>query len=376
MHVLMISPSFYPIEGGTETMVQNISTAIKDLGVEVDIMTFNMDQKWHPRWSGAVENRNNLKIFKIPGFNWLPFINHSPRITSKLNVIPGRFTHMLKEYDVLHFHEAEFSFPFFSFFVKKRKILHLHAIDFDYFNRYHFSRLLLKNTVDMYLSLTNKMKEELIALGVAEQKINVLPNAIDTKIFQSGGKKNENTLLYVGRIVPEKGLHVLLRSLKYVNHSVTLTIIGPSGWDLNYCQNIFRLIEIENQRGKHVIQYIGGFAPNHPELIAQYQQASIFILPSFREAFGVVLLEAMACETPVIATQTGGVPEIVRNGENGILVSVNNYIELARAIDYLLDNEDIRLKLGKQACAMVKESYSIDVVANRLYDIYQKIICA
>jgi glycosyltransferase involved in cell wall biosynthesis len=373
MRVLMVTPSFYPIEGGTETMVRNLSIELKKVGVHADILTFNMDRKWDPKWRKKIEKIEGVTVFRVPALNWLP-IKHSPRITSKINLIPGRFTHLMKEYDIIHFHEAEFSFPFFSYFVKKPKILHLHGIRLDYFKRYHFSRFLLKTAADLYLSLTEQMKNELIALGIPKDKIELLPNAVDPQIFQAKGKKMDNKLLYVGRIDPGKGLQILLKSLKYVNNSVHLEIIGPPGWSSDYYQNVLRLIEIENRRGIHKIRYLGRVNPNQASLIESYQNASILVLSSFYEAFGVVILEAMACKTPVISTPTGGTKELIKHGENGLLVSINNPIELAAGINYLLEKKDVRIKFGNAGRKLVIEKFSFDVVIKKLCKIYEKFV--
>ena len=371
MRVLMVTPSFYPIEGGTETMVRNLSIELNKVGVHVDIMTFNMDRKWNPKWRKKIEKLDGITVFKVPALNWLP-IKHSPRITFGINLIPGRFTHLMKEYDIIHFHEVEFSFPFFSFFVKKPKILHLHGIRFDYFKRYHLSRFILKTAADLYLSLSKQMKNELITLGIPKDKIVCFPNAVDSKIFQPKEKKMDNTIRYVGRIAPRKGLHVLLKSLNYIKNSVDLEIIGPPGWNQDYYQNILRLIEIENRRGKHKIRYLGRV--DQTSLIEGYQKASIFVLPSLFEPFAVVLLEAMACETPVISTYTGGTPEIIKNGENGILVPVNNPNKLAEAINYLLENKDVRIKFGKAGRKWVTENLSIEVSIKKLCKIYETML--
>jgi glycosyltransferase involved in cell wall biosynthesis len=364
----MVTPSFHPIKGGTETVVHNLSIELNKVGVHVDIMTFNMDRKWHPKWKRTIEEIDGITVFRVPALNWLPIVN-SPRIKLGINLIPGRFRHLMKEYDIIHFHEAEFSFPFFSYFIGKPKILHLHGIKFDYFKRYHLSRFILKTTADLYLSITKQMKSELIMLGIPKNKIVYFPNAVDSKIFHPREDKMDNTILYVGRITPDKGLHVLLKSLKYIKNHVNLEIIGPIDWNIDYYQNILRLIKNENQRGKHKIRYLGDV--DQATLLAEHQKASIFVLPSFFEPFGIVLLEAMACETPVIATRTGGIPEIVKNGENGILVPVNDPLKLAKAIDYLLENKDARIKFGKAGRKWVTENFSIEVLVKRLCKIYE-----
>jgi glycosyltransferase involved in cell wall biosynthesis len=367
----MIPPAFYPIKGGTETMVRNLTIELNEIGVHTDVMTFNQDQKFKPKWKAKIERIDGFTVFKIPGINLLPGGRRS-RITLGVNLIPGRFSHLLKQYDIIHFHEQEFSFPLFSYFVKKPKILHLHGIRSDYFKRYHLSRFLLKTVADLYLSLTKQMKNELIALGIPKNKIELFPNAVDTQIFQPKGKKMDNTILYVGRIVPDKGLHVLLKSLNYIKSSVDLEIIGSSGWNQNYYQSILQLIEIENRRGNHKIRYLGHVDQNI--LLKNYQKASIFVSSSSFEPFGVVLLEAMACETPLISTCTEGAVELIENGENGLLVPVNDPIKLAEAISYLLENKDVRIKLGKAARKTIIDNFSIKVVVKKLCTIYENLV--
>lgn len=365
----MVTPGYYPIKGGTETMVQSLSTELNKVGICTDVMTFNMDRKWKPRWKGKKEKIEGITVFKIPGFNWLP-IEHSPRITLGVNLIPGRFTHILKRYDIIHFHE-EFSFPLFSYFIKKPKILHLHGIGFDYFKRYHLSRFILNHIANLYLSITKQMKKELIRLGIPKNKIIYLPNAVDTRIFYPK-EKLDDIILYVGRITPDKGLHVLLRSLSYVKTPVHLEIIGPFDGNSDYCHTILSLIETENRKGEHKIRYLGSI--NHAKLIESYQKASIFVLPSLFEPFGIVILEAMSCETPVVSTYAGGIPEVVKNGENGILVPVNSPLKLAEAIEYLLRDKDTRIKFGKAGRKWVIKNFSIEVIAKRLSNIYEKIV--
>jgi len=216
------------------------------------------------------------------------------------------------------------------------------------------------------------MKEELTMLGIPKNKIVYFPNSVDTKIFHPGQKKTNNTILYVGRITPAKGLHILLKSLSYIEKPVHLAIIGPTDWSHKYSHDILKLIEDENQKGKHRITYLG--LVDQAKLIKCYQKASVFVLPSLFEPFGVVILEALSCETPVVSTYAGGIPEIVKNGENGILVPVNNPLKLAEAINYLLENKDVRVKFGKAGRKWVIRNFSLETTANKLYNIYESML--
>jgi glycosyltransferase involved in cell wall biosynthesis len=216
------------------------------------------------------------------------------------------------------------------------------------------------------------MTKELTELGVPENKIINLPNAVNIKSFSPKGEKEENLLLYVGRLFSKKGVHVLLKSLRYLKKPVRLVVIGPME-STKYCQEILKLIEKLNQETKHEIKYLGPLNPG-AEITRWYQKATMLVTPSIYEAFGVVLLEALSCETPVVATTVGGIPEIVQNHKNGLLVPPNDPLKLAEAIQYLLDNKDIRTRMGREGRNWVTESFSLETSTKKLYNIYQKLL--
>lgn len=314
----MATPTYYPVTGGRETAVRRLATDLNKIGVLTDVITFNMDALHKSKWRGQTEvSAEGFHIFRIPALDWFPL--HSEKVTMGVNFIPGRFTNLTKNYDLLHFHGPELSFPAFSYFSRKPKILHLHGLDQRLFQRYVLNRFLLKHVANQYISLTEQMKKGLIELGIADYKIKCLPNGIDVELFHPSKQKEDNMILFVGRISPSKGLHVLLDSLDYLKQSVQLVVIGPPDWNLNYFNNILCRIEKENKKGKHQISYLG--TKNQTDIIEWYQKASIFVLPTIDyEALGIVNLEALACETPVIAANVGGVSEAVRDGENGLII--------------------------------------------------------
>jgi len=364
----MVSPCYYPVKGGTETTVRNLAMVLNKNRVQTDVMTFNVDQNRNPKWQGKTEKIDGIIIYRIPALKWI----NSYRFTAGVNFIPSRFTNILKDYDIIHFHEFELSFPFFSALVKKPKIIHLHGINYNFLKRHHISRFLLKHLTHLYISISKQMTNELINLGLPYSKIVYLPNSVDTNLFKSGKRKEENMLLFVGRISQSKGLHILLKSLQYLKDSIRLTIIGPPDWDVNYYQNILKMIENENRKGKHEIKYLG--VKEQIELVEWYQKASLFVLPSFIEGFPVTLLEALSCETPVVATPVGGIPEIIKNHKTGILIPTGDSTRLAEAIQYLLENKDIRLKMGREGRTLVTKHHSLEVAAKKLIMIYDRLI--
>lgn len=370
----MVTPGYYPVKGGTETVVRNLSTLLNKCGINTHVMTFNMDKKWNPKWKGKIEKIDGITVFKIPALDWFP-IAHSNRINFGVNLIPGRFAYILKKCDIIHFHEAEFSFPSFSFHIKKPKILHLHGLDTNFLKRYHIQRFILNHIADLYIAISRQMTKDLTELGIPKEKIAYLPNGVDVNSFCPKKEKEDNMLLFVGRITYGKGLHILLKTLHYLKESTHLVIIGPADWDLPYYHNLFSTaIKKINQEGKHKITYLD--ALDQADIIEWYQKASIFALPSFWEGFPVTILEALSCETPVVATPVGGIPEIVQNHENGILVPPNNPPKLAEAIQYLIDNKDIRTRMGREGRKWVTTNFSLDIITKKLCDIYQNILSA
>lgn len=372
----MVTPCYYPVKGGTETVVRNLSIALNKKNVHTDVMTFNMDLKWNPKWRGKTEEIDGITVYRIPGLNWLP-IAHSYRNSFGVNLIPGRFTSILKNYDVIHFHELDFSFPLFSSLTRRPKIIHLHGgIDFSHgvnLGMYGpITKILLRYLPDLYISITKQMIDDLAFFGISKEKIMYLPNAVDTDLFVPSQQKEDDLLLFVGRVTYGKGLHVLLEALNYIKNPVRLVIIGPPDYDVRYYQRLLRLIEKENEKGKHKIRYLG--VMEQADIIKWYQKASICILPSFWEGFGIVLLEALSCETPVVATSVGGIPNIVQNHQNGILVPPNKPFELAEAIQYLITNNDNRIKMGKDGRKGVIREFSLRVIVKRLQTIYQSVL--
>jgi len=367
----MVTPSFYPIKGGTETVVHDLAVALNKNSIHTDIMTFNMDKRWNAKWRGKTETIDGITVFRIPALNWMP-ITHSPRITLGINLIPARFRHILKNYDIIHFHEFELSFPIFSFMIRRPKIIHSHGIDVEFLKRYHLNRLLLKHAANYYISITKKMRKELIQIGFPAERIIYLPNGINSELFFPKREKEDNLLLFVGRITASKGLHILLKSLQHVETSVHLVVIGPCDWNKNYCLNILNQIKRENQRGRHKITYLGPL--DRPKIVKWYQKASIFVLPSFMEGFPVTVLEALSCRTPVIATPVGGIPEVIRNRENGLLVPLNSPVKLAEAIQFLLENENARKRFGRNGRELILKEFSLQAVVSKLCKIYRQIL--
>lgn len=385
--VLMIVPSYDPIVGGTETAVKNLVNGLNKNNVKVDVMTFNMDSKWNTKWQWETKQFKGFKLYRVPAINifTVNFFDKTVNITSLLfrfSVIPNlSFRKLLKKYDILHFHDdVDLTFPLFSFFLNKPKVFQFHTLQetFNYYKKNLISKYILKRCADIFLGaskdtikLANKLKID---------NVKILPNGVDITKFspklQVDSYNNLDThkdklILFVGRFERRKGIHVLLKSLDLLKDSVTLAIIGPNRDD-EYAKEVFLTINKQRNKGRHEILYLG--ALEHGEIIKWLHRSSVFVCPSLSEPFGIVNIEAMACGIPVIASNTGGIKDIIRNKKDGILVPVNNPEELANAIQFLLDNEEIRNKLGINGRKKVEMEYSLDSIANKLIKIYRDLL--
>ncbi|MBW3595325.1 MAG: glycosyltransferase family 4 protein [Actinobacteria bacterium] len=182
-------------------------------------------------------------------------------------------------------------------------------------------------------------------------------------------------VLFVGRITPHKGIDRLLRAIP---PDVRLTIAGTAGHDPDPPENAYPQLLHDLARGKDV-----GFAGEIDEqrLPELYRRARVYVLPSVNvtcygrrieisELLGLSLLEAMASGTPVVATRTGGVPEVVRDGETGYLVEPGDEQELRSAIEDLLGDPKKAARMGRAGRDLVLEGFTWDKCARRCLAAY------
>ena len=188
-------------------------------------------------------------------------------------------------------------------------------------------------------------------------KFEITPMGVDPNVFIPKAFRKDPScyeLLCVGRLVPSKGQHILLRAIDILikeGRNIRLHIIG-AGPDQGSLQDEASKLNIQSS-----VVFHGPVSQD--EIRKHYQNADIFILASFAEGIPVVLMEAMAMEIPCISTHINGIPELIRNGIDGILVIPSDVQELAGAIGCLIDNTSLREKLGKAGRQRIIEKYDL-----------------
>lgn len=225
--------------------------------------------------------------------------------------------------------------------------------------------LVIANGPDLY----ERMRE----LGISTHKMEIIPNGVDCEVFDSDFRRRPGErgwhLLYVGRFTEQKGVGVLLQAmaiLRQKRDDVRLTLIG-GGEKTGRAAVFYRQTEALGLRD--CVEFFDELPWSQ---IPRYMNAAdVFVLPSFYESFGLVLVEAMACGLPLVATRCGGPNNLVEQG-TGLLVEVDDAEDLARGVEEVLktyahyDRRAIRRR--------AREKYDYRQVAARIYGVYKTVL--
>lgn len=233
------------------------------------------------------------------------------------------------------------------------------------------------HSADLVFSLSDFSKQDIsTAYRIAPSKIQVTYAGVDSSFFAAlPSRPHADTphlsLLYSGRLNgprQQKGIDVLLRSLPLVvrHHDVVLNIIGTG-------PRLEQHTALAEELNVHRYVNFFGFI-EHDKMPAYYAQADLFILPSRRESFGLVLVEAMACGVPVVATTAGAIPEVVEHGVTGLLVPPDDPEALAGAMNSLLSDPNRMKAMGARGKQRVEKYFTWDKVAERVIEGYHKIL--
>jgi glycosyltransferase involved in cell wall biosynthesis len=206
----------------------------------------------------------------------------------------------------------------------------------------------------------------------------ICPTGADTGKFKKLKRHRKDSkkfeVLFVGRLIEQKGVMYLceaMRLLRDTKSNVHLTLVGDG---------VFKK-SVESYIAEHglqaVITVVGWIQPE--DLPAYYAKADVFVGPSidsgngWKEGFGTVFAEASAMGLPVIATNTGGIADVVKDGVTGLLVRQKDANALAEAITRLAQNPDLREKLAKQGPEFIEQNFSLNVTTQKYLTIFQRL---
>ena len=249
-------------------------------------------------------------------------------------------------------------------------------------------------TADRIVAATEAERSQLELLyGVNHEKVTIIPPGVDTHHFYPipqdeaketvGISPEDRMALFVGRIEPLKGLDTLIRAMALVKRNCKkfvcphyLVIIGgdPEGDPEDMTSEMNRLQSLCRELGlDEIVLFLGKRDQN--SLPYYYSAAEVVVMPSHYESFGMVALESMACGTPVIASQVGGLAYLVRDGETGFFVPAEDPEALAAKLRLLFVNHQLRERFGNQA-EEYAQNFNWETITSRIVDLYQDLITA
>ncbi|OXT06768.1 glycogen synthase [Thermoanaerobacterium thermosaccharolyticum] len=247
-------------------------------------------------------------------------------------------------------------------------------------NGYHLSTWMEKTGIeaaDRIIAVSNDSKKDIMkCYNVPEDKIEVIYNGIDLNQYKKtdsniARKKygiDGRYILFVGRISRQKGIIHLIDAVKYLPQDVKVVLCASSP----DTEEIKMEMEEKVKLYPNII-WIDKMVTKE-EIIELYSNAEVFVCPSIYEPFGIINLEAMACNTPVVASATGGIKEVVVDGETGFLVEPGNPEDLAEHIKKLLDDRELAATFGANGRKRVEEMFSWESIAKKTYDMYEDVI--
>ncbi len=357
MKILFVSDFYYPHIGGVTEHIYHLANEFENMGHEVSILTANIEGSLKP---------DERRVVRLGKSMVIPMNQSNARVTGWVNL--SSLSDIVNNYDVIHIHGIIApTLPLLSLKVLRKTNIFTFHPTFDSSNLYKIFKNYLKHyfeKIDGKIAVSATARDSIRKYFPDDYRI--IPNGVDINRFRAcGEEKNPFEILFVGRIEPRKGLQFLVNALPLIKREIPqaqLTVVGGGykGMRLDIPSEV-----------KDFIRFLGFVAPS--DLPKIFSRASVFVSPAISgESFGIVLLEAMATETPVIASSIPGYRCVIEDGNNGLLISPGNSKEIADKIITLLKNKNMRETLVKGGLRTVVK-YSWDVVAKDIMDFYYEV---
>jgi len=366
MRIAQITCVFPPYKGGIGNVAYDFSEMLAETGNEITVFTPNRGQ--------TLEEKHNFKIILL-----------KPWLKMGLGAFLPQLSFKLPDFDIVYLY-----YPFFGtaevvwltkiLFGKKFKLIINFLMDVDsssfLFKILSLPTRIIRNSlfkradIITYASL-DYLKHSDIANIYKKYpaKFKEIPYGVDTDKFSPAIKKDSQikNILFVGALDKAhyfKGVNILLKAIsRFQISDFRFQIVGDGDLKTSY-EKLAEKLDIKDR-----VEFLGKISDE--ELPRIYQQADLLVLPSINknEAFGLVLLEAMACGVPVIASDLPGVRTVFEDGRQGLLCKPGDVSDLKNKIEEILADEEKRKIMGKEARILALEKYSWEEIGRKLNDI-------
>jgi len=368
--ILMATEHYYPYPGGITEHVYHLSKELNNLGNEVHILTTHYSKNYigEPSFPKVIRVG---RAFRVPVNKSFTTFTFSPLVAKQIRDIVRS-----GKYDIVHAQGSIVpTIPYLS-------IMYSESINFSTFHATHGASKGYEIFKPVLKPAFNKLHGRIAVSKSALETIKrhfdadyrIIPNGVDVERFSPEGKlsskiKRDNSikLLFVGRLEPRKGLKYLLSAMNILveKYDVKLYIAGDGPLKPVYRQYI--------RENTHDRIFFLGYV-HKDELPALYRSCDIFVSPATGgESFGIVLLEAMATQKPVVATRIDGYMEVIEEEKDGLLAEPKDPASLARKISILIENEDYRNLLASRGREKVLAKYTWQEVAKQVLEYYKEV---
>lgn len=373
MRLLMVVDDFYPNTGGTPTSAMGLGKAVARLGIDMTLLTHEYQGQPSEQYI------DGLKIIRIPSTVLYRY---------NIAISPLAFWRVYKrvkqdDYDIVHGLDMYSPLALAAtFFAHRRGVPTIltsgsvHTTQGAWNAIYRLMQIVLRRT-DKLIAKSKSSEEFFVRLGVPKKRIFVVPNGINISKFDpaTAGVEMRNELridqeplvVTAIRLLKKKGPRYLVAAFPKVLETVPdtkLAIAGKGPEAVNLRAQIRKL-----GIGDSVLML--GELP-HEQTLKLMAAADAFVLPSLIESCPNALLEAMAVGVPVVGTRVGGVPEIIENEENGLMVPEANPNSLADAVVRVLEDNQLAKKLKANGVKTVHEKFTWESVAKQTLMVYKK----
>lgn len=382
MNIAMFSDTYVPQKNGVATALKLYKESMKKMGHRVYMFVPKL---------GIDSKRHEDDVFEFPAFKFTAEKDHRIALPISTDIFKANKLDL----DVIHSH-SPFSMGIAADLVAKALDLPYvgtHHTMYEYYRHYvpfifrpslKQAQKLIRNwciKLDKVIAPTKDIKDVLVQYGVPAEHIAVIPTGIDTYSFDgpvlwdirkeySIGEE-EKILLFVGRLAEEKNIVFLIKMfsklIKQTDQKYKFVIVGDG-------PEREKLEELSIELDLHDSIIFTGGQPRE-KVIDAYKQSDLFVFASYTETQGLVVLEAMAACTPVVALGKMGVRDLLSQKDaGGIMIDELNENEFIDSIIKLTQNKELYEKYSEKACNFVRNNYSINVTGQKIVEVYSQAI--
>jgi len=384
MNICMLTWEYPPrIVGGLARHCFGLARALARMGHSVHVVT--LDFPGAPQY----EESDGVKIYRTPielghpsFIVWTLLFNHF--MEKKIGMLSRNI-----KFDVIHAHDWLVAFASIAskHYLKAPLISTIHSTEIGRSYGLHNPDSYLIDGIEWWLTYeskrvivaSNSMKNEVEGhFRLPSWKIDVIPNAVDASKYEItvdralvkrrfGIDSSERIVLFVGRLVPQKGVEYLIMATPKIvaQHPEARIVIVGDGWSKDQLWNL-----AASTGYRHKITFLGFLSDQ--DLIELTLSSDVLVVPSIYEPFGIVALEGMAAGVPVVASNTGGLAEVIEHDKTGFLAYRENSDSIAWGVNKILSDSDYASQLVQNAKRKIREVYSWDAVAKRTVETYEK----